>query len=233
MAVCKVSRGNLEMMMAAPQRSTEWHRARIGIPTASNFDKIITPAGAPSKSAQSYMFRLVAERIFERSLQDRVDNKWTRHGIFYEDEAAREFEAISNERVSLCGFIPSADKKWGCSPDRLICGKNAAVEIKCPAPWTHIEYTLYGPGTDYKQQVQGQMLIGGYDKVYFYSYFPGMQSKFWPYERDEKFIKVLRQALITFSENLEKCYNDLIKMGKIDFETALTVISNLMPEDEE
>lgn len=214
------------------QRSPEWRLARIGIPTASNFKKIITASGAPSDSAQSYMCRLIGERLLGRSLEEDISNlKWVRHGIEYEDEAVDEFEAISRERVAPVGFVLSDEGPWGCSPDRLLVNKNAALEIKCPAPWTHIEYTLYGPGKDYKQQVQGQMFVGGYDFSYFFSYFPGMPCKIWRYERDESFISKLSAALILFSQNLEKAMKDIEKMEPVNLNMALDVLSQLMPEE--
>lgn len=215
------------------QRTPEWRRARTGIPTASNFKKIITASGAPSDSAQGYMCRLIGERLLGRSLEEPIDHiKWVRHGIEFEDEAAAGFEAISNERVEPVGFVPAEDGRWGCSPDRLIAGKNAALEIKCPSPWKHIEYTLYGPGKDYKQQVQGLMLVGGYDMCYFFSYFPGMPSKIWKYERDENFILKLRAALILFSKNLEREIEKIAEMDPIELDKVLNILSKLMPEEE-
>lgn len=214
------------------QRSPEWFAARLGVPTASNFDKIITASGAPSGQAQSYLCRLLCERIFDRSFEEHVDNKWMRHGRETEDAAAREFEVVSNERVESVGFVTTEDGRWGCSPDRLIVGKNAAVEIKCPSPWKHIEYMVYGPGKDYKQQVQGQMLVGGYDCIFFFSHFPGMPSVLLQNERDESFIEKLRIALRVFSDHLDK---ETAKMQsrQIDYDTALAVISSLMPERED
>lgn len=209
------------------QRSPEWFKARLGIPTASNFDKILTASGSPSSQAQSYLCRLLCERIFERSFEEYVDNKWMRHGRETEDEAAKEFEAVSNERVEGVGFIPGEDGRWGCSPDRLIVGKNAALEIKCPSPWKHLEYFVYGPGKEYKSQVQGQMFVGGYDFVYFFSYFPGMPYVLVKIERDEDYIEKLRVALTVFSQHLEKKANEMLTYP-IDYEKALSVISTLM-----
>lgn len=213
------------------QRSPEWRRARIGIPTASSFEKIITPAGSPSGQAQGYLCRLLTERLFNRSLEERFINKWMQHGIDMEDEAAREFERVSNERVTEVGFVSSKDGRWGCSPDRLVAGKNAAVEIKCPAPWNHIEYAIYGPGKDYKPQVQGQMLVGGYDFVYFFSYFPGMPSCIVKTERDDSFIIKLENALTVFSDHLDKKTIEFTELDGIDYEVALNTIAKLMPEE--
>lgn len=213
------------------QRTKEWHKARLGIPTASNFRKIITAEGRPSKSATEYMCRLIGERIFERSMEERVTNKWMAHGIATEDLAAQEFAAISNERLENVGFVTTPDGRLGCSPDRLIVSKNAALEIKCPAPWTHIEYLLYGPGTDYKQQVQGQMLVGGYDKVYFFSYFPGMPAAMFETERDDSFIVKLGAALALFCDNLDKGTKKFRELGEIDYALAMSTIETLMPEE--
>lgn len=212
------------------QRTPEWYRARIGIPTASNFSKIITAAGSPSESAQGYLCRLLAERLFGRSLEERVTTKWMAHGIAYEDDAAAEFEKATNLKVESVGFITTEDGRWGCSPDRLVVGENAAVEIKCPAPWTHIEYLLYGPGKNYKQQVQGQMLVGGYNKVYFFSYFPGMPPVMIETKRDNVFIEKLETALRVFSKFLDEKTAEMLERD-IDYETALDIINNLMPED--
>lgn len=214
------------------QRTSEWHRARLGIPTASRFEKIITPSGAPSSQAQSYLCRLICERLFDRSFEDHVDTKWMKHGRDTEDEAALEFERIANLKVERVGFVTTADGRWGCSPDRLVIGKNVAVEIKCPSPWQHMEYLVYGPGKDYRPQVQGQMLVGGYDSVCFFSYFPGMPTVLKETGRDKKFIEDLELALNVFSRQLDKKTDEMMAR-EMDYEKALSVICRLMPERED
>lgn len=214
------------------QRSPEWRKARLGIPTASSFDKIITPSGAPSGQAQSYMCRLVGERLLDRSLEEDISGvKWVQHGHTFEFEAVRAFEKITNEKCEAVGFVTTPDGRWGASPDRLIYGKNIALEIKCPSPWKHIEYTLYGPGKDYKPQVQGQMLVGGYGLVYFFSYFPGMPSRVWRYERDDGYIELMKKALTLFSDNLEKATKEYNEKGQFYYQIAFDVLSRVMPEE--
>lgn len=213
------------------QRSKEWFRARLGIPTASNFDKIITASGSPSQQAQSYMCRLIGERLLGRSLEEDISGlKWVAHGRAYENEAARQFEIVSGKVVAPVGFVTVHEGRLGCSPDRLIVGENAALEIKCPSPWKHIEYLLFGPGKEYKPQVQGQMLVGGYDIVYFFSYFPGMPSVFIEFRRDDKFIRLLHDALVSFNETMDRRLKDFAKFDPIDCEMVLDVLSKLMPE---
>lgn len=212
------------------QRTPEWRRARIGIPTASNFWKIITASGAPSDSACGYLCRLVGERVFGRSLEEPAFGKWIEHGIMWEDRAAIAWEELTGKKAEFAGLVMSENGLWGCSPDRLVAGENAAVEIKCPSPSKHIEYMLYGPGKDYKQQVQGQMLVGGYDHVYFFSYFPGMPSVSRKIKRNNDFILKLRGALTEFSKQIDEQVEEFKKVGPVDYETALNVISVVLPE---
>ena len=45
------------------QRTPEWFAARVGIPSASNFDKIFTSKGAKSTQSKAFMNTLLAEFI--------------------------------------------------------------------------------------------------------------------------------------------------------------------------
>ena len=218
------------------QRSPEWFKARLGIPTASNFEKIITKAGSPSDQAHSYMSKLICERIFKRSFQEQLDVKWVRHGRKYEDEAVKQFEHATGFRTSPVGFVTSGCRRWGCSPDRLIDAKTA-LEVKCPSPWRQLEYLMYGPGNNYKQQVQGQMLVGGYEKVYFFSYFPGMPFVIVETERDNKFIKSMEAILSEFSKTLDEETKKIeifytIWPNVSEYMKARLVIDEVMPEAE-
>jgi len=54
------------------QGTQEWLRVRAGIPTASAFDSIVTPSGKPSKSAERYMYTLLAERLMGHPVTEHV-----------------------------------------------------------------------------------------------------------------------------------------------------------------
>src|SRR6516162_6673432 len=64
------------------QGSGEWYAKRLGIPTASNFHKIITPKTAElSKSAVPYMYKLLAERLLNEPSDDELGYvQWVRDG---------------------------------------------------------------------------------------------------------------------------------------------------------
>src|SRR5260370_34439448 len=51
------------------QYSDEYDRIRLGIPTSSNFHKIITPQGKPSKQWREYACVLIAERILQQNIE--------------------------------------------------------------------------------------------------------------------------------------------------------------------
>jgi len=51
------------------QHSEDYDRLKIGIPTSSNFHKIITPQGKPSKQWRQYACVLIAERILQHRIE--------------------------------------------------------------------------------------------------------------------------------------------------------------------
>ena len=183
------------------QGSPEWTALRIGIPTASAFDKIITPAkGQLSKSSRPYAFLLVAEQLLGRTLDSLEGLEWIERGKELEPQAVRMYEFAEDCETAPVGFITSDDGRMGASPDRLIVGARAGLEIKCPAPQTHLGYMIDGFGDAYKTQVQGQMLIGDFDYVDRFSFHPELPPYRERTHRDEPFIALMRSALNEFCD---------------------------------
>ena len=182
------------------QGTTEWLALRLGIPTASEFDKIVTPTGQLSKQSRKYAFYLIAEKLLNRPLDGLDHLEWVQRGKEMEPQAVSMYEFENEAQTQAVGFMTSDDGRMGASPDRLIVGKNAGLEIKCPAPQTHIAYMLDGFGKDYYPQVQGQILVGEFDYVERYSYHPEMPPVKVRTDRDEPFIKTLSQALDGFCD---------------------------------
>lgn len=153
------------------QGTSEWHRARLGIPTASMFDQLVKDnGGLTGDAARSYAKKLVYEIITGEPLQHGTTHYMER-GHDLEPEAVRTYEFLTDRECTKVGFITDDDRTMGCSPDRLV-GIDGGLEIKCPAAWTHIDYLLdpkHGP--QYKQQVQGCMLITGrkwWDRMFYH-----------------------------------------------------------------
>ena len=202
-------------VLTMAQGSVEWAQARIGIPTASNFDCIITPSGKPCKSEKThkYLYRLAAERILNRSMESLDGLEWIERGKELEPDAVKMYEFEQDLPTSPVGIIISDDGRYGASPDRLV-GNIGLVEIKCPAPHTHVGYLLDGFGTYYAPQVQGQLLLDiNRDWVDRYSYSPEMPPYRERTQRDRDYILVLKDALERFCDDLDEAVERLKKSG--------------------
>jgi hypothetical protein len=184
------------------QGTPAWLALRLGVPTASEFHKILTPGGKRSNQARDYAFRLVTEKLLNRSL-DGIDHlEWVARGKELEPSAVRMYEFEQDMQTEPVGFVTSDDGSIGASPDRLIVGKPAGLEIKCPAPQTHIKYMLDGFGKDYRVQVQGQIMVCGFDWADRYSFHPDMPPVREYTERDPPFIALLDEAVQEFNHML-------------------------------
>lgn len=180
------------------QGSPEWFALRIGKPTASNFHKILTPTGKPSKQATEYAYRLVTERLLNESLESLEKTEWMTRGKDLEEAAVQQLAFTEGLDFRRVGFVTAWNDTVGASPDRLDSAGVIGVEIKCPAPHTHLRYLMEGPGDDYKPQVQGSMLVCGLNRWHFYSYHPQMPPCHLVVERDEGYVSTLALALRNF-----------------------------------
>lgn len=196
------------------QRSDEWFACRLGIPTASSFDNIVTSKGEPSKQADKYMSKLVTERITGQRVKG-FENDSMLRGAELEPEAVGYYELRNNVETQPIGFAYKNDlKKFGASPDRLI-GEDGCLEIKCPEAHTHIEYLRSNKlPTEYIVQVQGQMYVTGRKWTDFMSFYPGLPPFIIRVHRDDLFIERLEQALIKFCLDLDQLEQTIRKIGK-------------------
>ena len=87
------------------QRSVEWDRLRIGIPTASEFSRIITPATHKlSTQADGYMDWLLACWIVGEILE-RPETEYMHVGQELEARAAQEYAFAYECELSTIGFV--------------------------------------------------------------------------------------------------------------------------------
>jgi hypothetical protein len=195
-----------------PQGSPEWVTARLGIPTASNFHRIITSkTQMPSASANGYMNELLAELMLGVPMND-AETQWMQRGRELEPEAVSFYEFQTGCKTESVGLCLRDDRLVGCSPDRLI-GADGGLEIKCPAAKTHIGYLLGSPTDDYVAQVQGAMYITGAKWWDLLSYNPEMPPALVRVERDSAFIDALDDYLGKFLAKLSIAKVRLSEMG--------------------
>ena len=184
-----------------PQLSEEWFKARIGVPTASNFDKIVTSTGEKSTQRKKYLYQLVGEKLGALP-EEGYTNAAMKRGIELEPQA-REMYARDVAPVVQVGFCLH-DEGFGCSPDFLV-NEDGMGQIKCPSLAVHVEY-LIGQKlpTDYIQQVQGELLVTGRKYNDFLSYYPNLKPLVVRCYRDEVFISRLRAELLKFITELNE-----------------------------
>lgn len=172
------------------QGSDEWFAARLGRPSASMFNKLITSAGKPSASADAYINELIAERLNGIRVPVYV-NEHMERGTRLEPEARAMYEFVTEQKVTEYGFILDDSEEFGCSPDG-ICGKGG-IEIKCPADSTIIGYHRNNKSfiTKYKQQIMGCMMITGAEWWDLMAYSETIPHLIIRVERDEEYIEKL------------------------------------------
>ena len=189
------------------QGTPEWHKDRLGIPSASMFSSIITSAGKPSTSAKTYMNQLLADWYVGHPVDPWPGNKFTEDGKDREPEIRQLYEFLTDMEVQEIGFCYKDEKKLvGCSPDGLV-GDDGLVEFKNPKGSTMIKYLLSGDKvpSEYVAQVQGQMWITGRQWCDFMFHHPDIGHKIIHVERDEKYITTMSGLVSKFiNEMLEK-----------------------------
>lgn len=187
------------------QGSADWFEARRGIPTASEFGKIITPKrGELSTQSVGYIAELIEQSAPDYDPEELCRSYWMERGREMEPDGADWYEFRYAVELQKVGIILNHDA--GYSPDRLVVGQNGAIEIKCPKPSTHIKWLLKGGLPDeHKPQVHGGLHIGELDWIDFVSYCPGYRKL------------VVRVTPDTYTQNVAaalRAFNDAYEQAK-------------------
>lgn len=199
------------------QGTADWFALRLGKPTASCFDQIVTPVKCDlSKSAWKYALRLCAERLLNMPTDTVEGVEWMMRGQNMEPDAVRQYEFTQEVKTQKVGFITDDSGRVGCSPDRIILDPSdvrAALEIKCPSPHVHLGYLLNGVADEYRPQVQGQIMIGELAYVDFYSFHPQCPPALIRTAADPDYIAKLAAALRQFCDNLDALEERARRLG--------------------
>ena len=162
----------------------EWLQQRWGKFTASDFHKLMTCEDKTdlSKGGLTYARKKAVELMTECKANDYISPamQW---GIDHEAEAMDAFMVATGMDVEDCKdrqvFLQMGEDVGG-TPDGMIRAIGAGIEIKCPNSETHLEYletvtdamSLKSAAPEYYWQVQGLMMITGFEQWYFVSYDP-------------------------------------------------------------
>ncbi len=157
------------------QNSPEWVAAKIGKPSASNANRLITSIGAPSKSLLPFAQELAEDKVAGQAVNAWGGNAYTERGHELEEEARMAYEIETGSDVEEVGYIEDDLQRYIVSPDGLV-GDRGMVEIKC-LPKKHGSTLVYYAKNnrippDYIPQLQMQLFVSQREWVDLYYYSP-------------------------------------------------------------
>lgn len=192
------------------QLSPEWFAIRRGIPTASEFGRIVTPAKFDyAKGAEGYMEELIAASLGWEN--DFKGNGHTERGNRIEPIARDWLSFHHGCDIKETGFILSECGRYGGSPDGLIDGK-IACEIKAPDLPKFISWKRAGKLPDeHRPQCHGHLILTGADNCLFLAYpdHPDLSPMVIDVKRDS-FTSLLESHIHTFCERLEVLRKEIL-----------------------
>lgn len=215
------------------QLGAEWWAVRRGVPTASDFDQIVTAKEWKlSKSVDKYIASLIADVVhLTPNYFTRLGRPVTpamRHGTACEPKARDFLRCELMLDIQEVGFCMTNDLRFGCSPDGLIGLKRSdeptgefhgepyydatcegVVELKCPDLDTQILCHMTGVSqTEKPQQNAGHLIVTGAKYVLFMSYAAGADPFIRQREPDANTLK-MANALELFWETYQKTLRHL------------------------
>ena len=189
------------------QGSDAWLKARLFKVTASRVSDVMSKGrgSAPSKTAESYMMELIAEKLTGES-KPFFENDAMRWGTETEPQA-REMYSVNNGFVSIreVAFVEHNEHIL-ISPDGLV-GDDGLFEAKCPNTTTQLKRALSDDySADYKAQIQMQLWVTERKWCDFVSFDPRLDCKAGylqqRVERDEEYIEEMKTKVYAFIERM-------------------------------
>ena len=219
------------------QGTREWVEARLGIPTASQFSRLLTPKRMQvSASRHRYRAELLAEWITGEPV-DEFETEWTERGKAMEPLARSHYGIVWDvepRQVGLCVrsagsvfthasdalckavpvHIPPDEHVVGASPDALV-GDDGLLELKCPGMVNHIMSCADGGvPSAYKMQVQGQLWVTGRKWADFMSFYPDAPEQLLVrVEPDPAVQDAFDEVIPVFVAELAEARQNLIERG--------------------
>ena len=204
------------IILDCEQGSAEWIAARLGIPTASQFSRIVTPTGMASASQRPYIAELCAEWALAEPAGEWQGNEWAERGKMLEPDARRYYafeRGIDYREIGLA--YRDETRKVAASPDG-ISEDGRPLELKCPMPKTHLLWLSDGElPREHAMQVQGQMWVMGATEADFLSYCPGLPPLMLTVKADPGIQRALDEQIPAFVEELDRRKQVLRDMGVV------------------
>lgn len=183
------------------QGTDAWYRARLGIPTASEFATIMAKGrdGGESVTRKTYMQKLAGELLTNEPAEN-YSNAYMERGKAMEAEAREHYAFNHDADPQLVGFIRNGAK--GCSPDRLV-DANGVLEIKTHAAHIMVDLLIkdsFPP--QHRAQTQGILWVAEREWIDLSCYWPKMPPFVKRAVRDEPYIRQIADAVDRFNDEL-------------------------------
>jgi hypothetical protein len=184
------------------EQGTEgWFRARMGMPTASEFATVMASgrSGGESKTRRTYMLKLAGEILTGEPMEN-YSNAHMERGKIMEDEARGTYALLHDADPQRVGFIVNGPK--GCSPDSLL-GNDGMLEVKTKLPHLALDCLLKGEfPAEHVAQCQGALWVAEREWIDIAVYWPKLPLFVKRAYRDEIYIKKLSDAVDEFNAEL-------------------------------
>ncbi len=201
-------------IITCEQGTPEWFAARLGIPTASEFETILTTPkskGGESKMRRTYLNKLAGELLTGNPMEA-VTTFHMERGKIMEDEARDYYAFLKNVEPERVGFMRNGDK--GCSPDSLI-GDAGMLEIKTALAHLMVDQLRKNEfPAEHKAQCQGQLWVAEREWVDLVVYWPKLPPFVQRAYRDEGYIANLAGAVDAFNAELQEVVASIRAYGK-------------------
>jgi hypothetical protein len=208
------------------QGTDPWHEARLGMVTASEINKIVTPKGKVKigKEVGAYACEIASQRE-NMQIEDTFQSFDMMRGQFQE-VIARDIYNDNYNEVHECGFIVAdfGGFKIGGSPDGLV-ELDGGVEIKSRLAKFQVSTIVADEVPDeYINQIQAMLLITGREWWDFVQYSNGMPlfvKRVYPDEaRQETIIKAVKD-LEPMIEEMRSIYQNkstsMVQTERVEF----------------
>ncbi len=180
------------------QGSPEWHAARLGIPTASQMDALVSPEGKvrTGQGVETFLYKKLCEKVLGFSTEASTFSM--EQGQVLEGEARAWYGFERGIEVREVGICLTDDGKFGASPDGLI-GEDGGIEIKCFQPEHSLRTLMTGEiPKEYTVQIQAALYVTGRAWWEFLSYSRQFPALIVRVEPDAKMQESIRLALELF-----------------------------------
>ena len=194
------------------QGTHEWHMARLGLPTASEFKTILgVKKDSRDKVTRNTYLRKLAGEIITGEPMENYRNADMDRGNAMEAEARDFYAFTTDEPIERVGFVVNGGK--GCSPDSFV-GQIGMLEIKTAFPHILIEKILaddFPP--EHKAQTQGALWVCEREWIDLAIYWPKMPMFTKRAYRDPAYIKQISDEVDQFNAELHELVEKIRRYG--------------------